>query len=71
LTGAVWSDNYPFGRAVDNHTAKPRHKIETDPAGPRFIATPRRAGYKFLGRRRPSHALRTDSHTLSPKSSIA
>jgi two-component system alkaline phosphatase synthesis response regulator PhoP len=45
----VWGDRYPFSRTVDNHIAKLRQKIETDPTEPRFIVTLHRIGYKFLG----------------------
>ena len=49
LLDEVWGDRYPFSRTVDNHIAKLRQKIETDPSEPRFIVTLHRVGYKFLG----------------------
>ena len=49
LLEEVWGDKYPFSRTVDNHIAKLRQKIETDPSEPRFIVTLHRVGYKFIG----------------------
>ncbi|MCA1614555.1 MAG: response regulator transcription factor [Acidobacteria bacterium] len=49
LLDEVWGSRYPFSRTVDNHIAKLRQKIETDPSDPRFIVTLHRVGYKFLG----------------------
>lgn len=49
LLDEVWGNRYPFSRTVDNHIAKLRQKIESDPAEPRLIVTLHRVGYKFLG----------------------
>lgn len=34
-------------RTVDQHVARLRHKLEVDPADPRYILTARKAGYRF------------------------
>lgn len=34
-------------RTVDQHIARLRHKLEPDPAEPRYILTARKAGYRF------------------------
>lgn len=34
-------------RTVDQHVARLRHKLEDDPAEPRYILTARKAGYRF------------------------
>jgi len=34
-------------RTVDQHVARLRHKLERDPAEPRYILTARKAGYRF------------------------
>lgn len=34
-------------RTVDQHVARLRHKLESDPAEPRYILTARKAGYRF------------------------
>lgn len=34
-------------RTVDQHIARLRHKLELDPAEPRYILTARKAGYRF------------------------
>ncbi len=34
-------------RTVDQHVARLRHKLEVDPAEPRYILTARKAGYRF------------------------
>jgi two-component system, OmpR family, alkaline phosphatase synthesis response regulator PhoP len=50
LLDGVWGVNcYPFSRTVDNHIAKLRQKIESNPSEPRHIITIHRIGYKFLG----------------------
>ena len=50
LLDRVWGiTNFPMTRTVDNHIAKLRHKIEAEPAEPRFLLTVHRIGYKFLG----------------------
>lgn len=38
-------------RTIDVHLGRLRRKLRDDPAAPRFIATIRTAGYKFVGRR--------------------
>lgn len=35
-------------RTVDQHIARLRHKLESDPAEPRHILTARKAGYRFV-----------------------
>jgi DNA-binding response OmpR family regulator len=48
LLNAVWGyDNYPSTRTVDNHILRLRHKLEPDPANPRYFQTVHGAGYKF------------------------
>jgi DNA-binding response OmpR family regulator len=58
--GRVWSrdqligeihDTDPgiFDRTIDVHLGRLRRKLGDDPASPRFIATVRTAGYKFIG----------------------
>ena len=50
LLDRVWGiTNFPMTRTVDNHIAKLRHKIEPEPAEPRYLLTVHRIGYKFLG----------------------
>ena len=50
LLDGVWGyDGFPLTRTVDMHIAKLRHKIEDNPADPRYIVTVHRAGYKFIG----------------------
>ena len=50
LLDRVWGLNcYPFSRTVDNHIAKLRQKLESNPSQPRYIITIHRIGYKFLG----------------------
>ncbi|MFH1741685.1 MAG: response regulator transcription factor [bacterium] len=45
----VWGyDSAPSTRTVDNHIAKLRQKIETDPENPQHIVTVHRMGYKFV-----------------------
>lgn len=46
----VWGyDAYPTTRTVDTHMLKLRHKIEDDPAEPRYILSIYGEGYKFVG----------------------
>src|SRR5258707_6209409 len=40
--------NYPSTRTVANHVLRLRHKLEPDPAHPRFFVTVHSAGYKFV-----------------------
>ena len=48
LVQAVWgSDTHVTGRSVDTLVKRVRHKIEADPAEPRFILTVWGTGYKF------------------------
>ncbi len=45
----VWGyTNFPTTRTVDNHIAKLRQKIESDPEIPQHIITVHRMGYKFI-----------------------
>ncbi|MBW4481309.1 MAG: response regulator transcription factor [Tildeniella torsiva UHER 1998/13D] len=48
LVEKLWGDDF-FGeeRVVDNHVARLRKKIETDPAHPQFVQTVVGIGYKF------------------------
>ncbi|MBC8185296.1 response regulator transcription factor [candidate division KSB1 bacterium] len=49
LLDHVWGyDNFPTTRTVDNHIAKLRKKIETDPMEPKHIFTVYGLGYKFV-----------------------
>jgi len=49
LLDQVWGyDNFPTTRTVDNHIAKLRKKIETDPINPKHIFTVYGVGYKFV-----------------------
>lgn len=45
----VWGYDSPNTRTVDNHIMRLRHKIEQDPARPRFILSAYGVGYKFVG----------------------
>ncbi|QNI37647.1 response regulator transcription factor [Edaphobacter albus] len=46
----VWGYNsYPTTRTVDNQVMKLRHKLEDDPANPRYFRTMHGIGYKFVG----------------------
>jgi DNA-binding response OmpR family regulator len=48
LVRAVWGgDTHVTGRSVDTLVKRVRHKIEADPAEPRFILTVWGTGYKF------------------------
>jgi DNA-binding response OmpR family regulator len=48
LLNEVWGyTNYPSTRTVDNHVLRLRHKLEPDPANPRFLLTLHGSGYKF------------------------
>ena len=50
LMQKVWnSPAVAFSRTVDLHIAWLRHKLERDPARPRFLLTVRGMGYKFTG----------------------
>ena len=50
LLDAVWGyDAMIYTRTVDNHVAKLRQKIESDPENPAFILTIYRVGYRFVG----------------------
>jgi DNA-binding response OmpR family regulator len=49
LLNKVWGyTNYPSSRTVDNHVLQLRHKLEPDPATPRYFLTMRGMGYKFI-----------------------
>jgi DNA-binding response OmpR family regulator len=49
LLNEVWRyQNYPSTRTVDNYILRLRHKLEPDPASPRFLLTIHGAGYKFI-----------------------
>jgi DNA-binding response OmpR family regulator len=49
LLNSVWGYNfYPSTRTVDNQILKLRHKIEPDPANPKYIRTLHGMGYKFV-----------------------
>lgn len=49
LLNEVWGyQNYPSTRTVDNHILRLRHKLEPDPANPRFFLTLHGSGYKFV-----------------------
>lgn len=49
LLNEVWGyNNYPTTRTVDNHMLRLRHKLEPDPACPRYYLTMHGAGYKFV-----------------------
>jgi DNA-binding response OmpR family regulator len=49
LLNEVWGyHNYPSTRTVDNHILRLRHKLEPDPANPRYFLTMHGAGYKFV-----------------------
>jgi DNA-binding response OmpR family regulator len=49
LIGRLWGDDF-FGdeRAVDNHIARLRKKIEENPAQPQYLVTVVGVGYKFV-----------------------
>ena len=50
LLDRVWGwDHYGVDRVVDVHVGNIRRAIGDDPSEPRFIATVRGAGYKFIG----------------------
>ncbi|MCL1602069.1 MAG: response regulator transcription factor [Actinomycetia bacterium] len=50
LLDRVWGwDHYGVDRVVDVHVGNIRKAIGDDPSSPRFIATVRGAGYKFIG----------------------
>ncbi len=45
----VWGyEVYPTTRTVDNHIAELRHRLEPDPARPRYILTVHRVGYRLV-----------------------
>ena len=45
----VWGHSSPVpSRTVDTHVAELRRKLQDDVAAPRFIATVRKAGYRFI-----------------------
>lgn len=49
---AVWGEDYideVYDSAIDKLVSRLRHKIEPDPANPRFIITVRGRGYKLVG----------------------
>lgn len=49
---AVWGEDYideVYDSAIDKLVSRLRHKIEPDPATPRFIVTVRGRGYKLVG----------------------
>ncbi len=49
LLNDVWGyHNYPSTRTVDNHILRLRHKLEPDPANPRYFLTLHGSGYKFV-----------------------
>jgi two-component system alkaline phosphatase synthesis response regulator PhoP len=49
LLDEVWGyGGNPVTRTVDNHIAKLRQKIETNPSEPRHIITVHRLGYRFI-----------------------
>jgi DNA-binding response OmpR family regulator len=44
----VWGyGSYPVTRTVDNHIARLRGKLETDPASPRHLLTANKSGYRL------------------------
>jgi DNA-binding response OmpR family regulator len=51
LIGAIHGADDPgiFDRTVDVHLGRLRRKLRDDPSRPRFIATVRTVGYKFVG----------------------
>ena len=49
LLNEVWGyHKYPSTRTVDKHILRLRHKLEPDPANPRYFLTMHGAGYKFV-----------------------
>jgi len=61
LMEEVWG--YPgavVSRTVDTHVAEVRRKLGDDPEKPRFIATVRSVGYRFVGRVDSASGLRGD-----------
>ena len=49
LLDEVWGyDSTPVTRTVDNHIAKLRQKIESNPSEPKHIITVHRIGYRFI-----------------------
>jgi DNA-binding response OmpR family regulator len=49
LLTEVWGyESYPTTRTVDNQVLKLRHKLEPNPAEPRYLRTIHGAGYKFV-----------------------
>ena len=49
LLDEVWGyDSNPITRTVDNHIARLRQKIETDPSEPKHIITVHRLGYRLV-----------------------
>lgn len=52
MVEAVWGEDYideVYDSAIDKLVSRLRHKIEPDPANPRFIITVRGRGYKLVG----------------------
>lgn len=50
LLELVWGyESSPTTRTIDNHILKLRHKLEPDPARPRFILSVYGEGYRFVG----------------------
>jgi DNA-binding response OmpR family regulator len=49
LDGAWGRGSFASARIVDNHIANLRHKIEPDPAHPRYLRNVRGLGYRFDG----------------------
>jgi DNA-binding response OmpR family regulator len=44
----VWGyGSYPVTRTVDNHIARLRGKLETDPSAPRYLLTANKSGYRL------------------------
>jgi two-component system, OmpR family, alkaline phosphatase synthesis response regulator PhoP len=50
LLERVWGDEYYDDHVVDVHVANLRHKIEDDPANPRYVETVRGVGYRWVSR---------------------
>jgi len=50
MLNQVWGyEAYPTTRTVDSHIVRLRHKIEADPAHPKYILSIYGEGYKFVG----------------------
>ncbi|HLZ10153.1 MAG TPA: response regulator transcription factor [Chloroflexota bacterium] len=50
LLERVWGDQFYDDHVVDVHIANLRHKIEDDPANPRYVETVRGVGYRWTSR---------------------